>query len=199
MHPVRRGIAAVSLALAILLALGAAPAHAERWSHQDAVGDVRLSEYAGDEETFTAAPDQASADIVKVVGAHRRTDVRIRIRTRAPFPSDWNALVELKTPRKHLMVVVYRYAGSGGGVDLLDLGSDSLGMVECRGVKRAISANRRVLTLTLPRRCLANPRSVRFGAGFVGLRDPESAYVDDGLRKGLRRSGLTLSPRLGRG
>ena len=184
-----RRILAPLVALAVLAL--PAPAHADRWVGDDAVGDAvawRFEEDAcsGAETTSDDAPGQ---DITALAVRHqpRRLVVKIRYAAPATATERWFWL-HVRTPRHDLMVDISRYRGrwhvqvgrelefepgmydsDGDGIDDCEVwyavGSSS----GCRGRELEIGAD--AVTLALPRACLRDPAWVEVGAESWSSRD----------------------------
>lgn len=187
---VRRTAAALSLSLALVgtTAALAAPAQAERWTHDDAVGDV-VRETMGDIDAgMTPAPERTNIDVTRVVANHKGRNLTIKVRTRTAMKGVFMANGMIRTPRKRLLLVTMRMPMVGNNVELLDFSSKREDpTVRCPGLKRTFDKSRTVMTLTIPRSCLGNPRWVRFSLDVMTmdiLSDDDFEYSDDALRVG---------------
>ncbi len=201
---VRRAVVALSLSLAIAVALGTVPAHAEKWTHKDARGDVVRTTLSDSSSTPQPAPEQSSVDITKVVAKHGRHTLTITVRTRTRMPRALMAFSTIRTPGKRFMLFSMRLPGMGNSTSLLNFsGGGDDPEVRCRGLKRSLDSSKTVMTVSVPRSCLGNPRWIRFSAhlsSFDAASADESSFEDDGLRTGLSVYGAEkMSPKIKRG
>lgn len=191
-----------ALLLSLLLAGGtvalAAPAHADRWTYDDAVGDVTHQVETPTSISVEAAPEQVNGDISQVVVEHRRAKVVVDVRTRAPITGPFIAGLGLRTPGHRLALMWVRMPGMSS-TDLMDFNDEDL-TVHCRGLKRKLTAGRTSIRFWVPRSCLGNPRWVRVGVTLSTLDMlTEASYDDDGLRTGMPLYGTaSKSPKIRR-
>lgn len=190
MTSVRRTVAALTLSTALVAGTTAlaAPAHAERWTHDDAVGDV-VRDTSGE---LTTVPERTSPDITRVVANHKGRNLTIKVRTRSATRGAFMATAMFRTPNKRLMLMASRIPMFGTSLDLYDMNSKRDDpRVRCPGMKHTFDKSRTVMTTTIPRSCLGNPRWVRFSIDLTTVdlfSDDDDSYSDDGLRDGKRRA-----------
>lgn len=191
-----------ALLLSVLLSGGsvllAAPAQADRWTYDDAVGDVTQLVETDTSLSVQSVPEQANGDIVQVAVDHRRSKVVIDIRTRTRITGAFIAGVELRT-RGHHFALMWMRAPGANSAELMDFNSKDL-TVRCGDLKRRFVAGRTGIRLSVPRTCLDDPRWVRVGATLstFGLVTGQS-MDDDGLRTGTTLSGASgKSPKIRR-
>ncbi|MBM7519838.1 hypothetical protein [Nocardioides nitrophenolicus] len=169
----------------------AAPAHADRWTYDDAAGDVTHMAVTETSLSVETAPEQANGDITQVVVDHGRKRVTILVRTRTAITGAFGASVDLRT-RGHYFVLTWMRAPGVGGVELMDFKAkkEKDMVVKCPGLKRKLVAERTTLRLSVPRSCLDDPRWVRVGVSLstFGMFTGQS-YDDDGLRTGMTLAG----------
>jgi len=195
----------LSTALAASGAALAAPAHAAKWTHQDSVGDVVAVESMGPGGTAPeAAPERTDIDVTKVVARHEGRKLTIKVRTRSAMTGPLSINGEIRTPRKRLLLMSMRLPGFMNSTELWDLKSAKDDpTVRCRGLSRSIDKSRRVMTFTVPRSCIGNPKWVRFSlqmSAFDVLTDDDRMYVDDALRQGISGYGAgKVSPKIKHG
>jgi hypothetical protein len=183
-----------ALLLSVLLSGGtvalAAPAHADRWTYDDAAGDVTHTVVTETSVSIVTAPDQVNGDIVQVAVDHRRTKVIVAIRTRSALVGQFAASVDLRT-RGHMFLLTSMRMPGFGGTELMDFkshGDDPT--VRCSGLKRKLSADRTTIRLSVPRSCLDDPRWVRVGVSLsTSSLFTEEMYDDDGLKTGMTLAG----------
>ncbi|AIY18074.2 hypothetical protein KR76_17190 [Pimelobacter simplex] len=174
----------------------AAPAHAERWTHDDAVGDVVRETMGEPGAELTPAPERTSIDITRVVANHKGRNLTIKVRTRSAMKGVLMSTSTIRTPSKRLMLMSSRIPMFGSSLDLYDINTKRRDpSVRCPGLKRTFDKSRTVMTTTIPRSCLGNPRWVRFSVDLATadlLADDDYSYQEDGLRDG---SGSGFGPR----
>ncbi|GEB17144.1 hypothetical protein GUY44_24550 [Pimelobacter simplex] len=198
MTSVRRTVAALTLSTALVAGTAAlaAPAHAERWTHDDAVGDVVRETMGEPGAELTPAPERTSIDITRVVANHKGRNLTIKVRTRSAMKGVLMSTSTIRTPSKRLMLMSSRIPMFGSSLDLYDINTKRRDpSVRCPGLKRTFDKSRTVMTTTIPRSCLGNPRWVRFSVDLATadlLADDDYSYQEDGLRDG---SGSGFGPR----
>lgn len=190
-----------ALLLSVLLPAGtvalAAPAHADRWTYDDAVGDVTHMVETATSLSVETAPEQANGDITQTVIQHRGTKVVVELRTRTPITGAFGVNAAVRTPDQRYLVMSVRMPGMGG-THLMTLADKP--DRRCKGLKRKLVAGKTAVRLTIPRSCIGDPRWVRVGAGLTtfGLFTGES-YDDDGLRTASPLFGMpAMSPKIKR-
>ena len=161
-------------------------AFAQTLRHSDPAHDVQE---AGSK--VTDAPDNKTADIVRVRLAHTSTKVSAKIKLRDYRPGTWFYVEDLKTATR-----TYEVQGnhtSGGTTFTLTRGRKT---VSCEGLTSAIDRSRNTLSVTVPTSCLQDPHWVKVGVGYI-RQSSRTLFADDALRKaGISENALTLSKRL---
>ncbi|GAA3537837.1 hypothetical protein [Nocardioides daeguensis] len=178
----------------------AAPAHADRWTYDDAAGDVTRTVETDTSISLETLPEQANGDITQVVVEHRRTKVVLELRTRARVTGFFGVSAVLRTPGHPFMMMSMRAPGLGG-TDLMDFSPHSKdGTVRCPGLKRKLLAGHTTIRFAIPRSCLGHPRWVRVGVSMVaGSMFSAEINEDDGLRTAMTLSGMpAMSPKIRR-
>lgn len=195
------GVALVSLALA----LGAMPAQAALYSHNDAVGDVFAETCTGAEfEDCTEAVDPTikNGDIVNANIRHQWRRVLIRVKQRD---------IKLNSFRAHFVRIVTN-EGQQRYVTLVAAPGQTRPMativrakdetkVPCRGLWTAYDHGTDMVTVIVPRYCLSYPRWVRVGVGSVigdGTDTSETLGFDELMLNGTLSDELRMSPRIRR-
>lgn len=188
--------AVLTVALAVTFAGAlAGPAYAEKYVSKDAKRDA--VSFTFESEDQTAAPDNATADIVRVKVNHARGAIRFRAKLRdLSGPSLTLVGAEIKTNQKRYSLIFTRT----GKRTSLDLTTATGKAIKCAGMQRSSDVDTDVVKFSVPRTCLDRPRWVRAGVGCAVV-DEEVVFADDALREGdLKASGnLTLTERLKRG
>lgn len=183
-----------ALLLSVLISGGtvalAAPAHADRWTYDDAAGDVTHMVTTETSMSVEPVPEQVDGDITRVVVDHRRKKVTIEVGTRSVITGALGLAIELRTPGHHFALTWMRVPGMTG-MDLMDFDFKRKDpMVRCPGLERTFSAGRTAIRFSVPRSCLDDPRWLRVGVSLstFGMLTGDS-YDDDGLRTGMTLAG----------
>lgn len=191
----RRALLLLVLPAALLIS-SAGLASAENWSLADPRGDVESMSISDDEESApTPSPDRRIGDVWRTSASHTSRNVVVRITMQQVPRGDWSAFATIVTPRAHFFMIQSKFEDHRQL--LLIKASGRGGPVKCRAKSSRIVGS--ALVLTVSRRCLGRPASVRVGAQ-VSVYDgaTETIHLDDALRRGW--SDLPrLSPRIRRG
>lgn len=199
---VRRTVAALTLSTAMIgtTAALAAPAHAEKWTHDDAAGDVVRVTMGSVEPEQVPAPERTNVDVTRVVARHEGRTLTIKVRTRGRMGGMVATNSIIRTPHKRFWLSTMRMPGFMNVVSLDDVNRRKT--PKCRGLERSFDASRTVMTLRVPRSCLGNPKWVRFSISLVStdpLADDDNMYLEDGLREGTLLFGNDkMSPKIRR-
>jgi hypothetical protein len=195
-NALHRVLAAVLLAGALLVS-SAGVASAENWSLADPKGDVAdltLDDYE-DGNPPTPSPDRKIGDVWRTSISHTSRDVVVRITMQQVPRGNWSAFATIVTPRAQFFMVQSKFEGYRQL--MLIKASGRGGPVKCRAKSSRIIGS--ALVLTVSRRCLGRPGSVRVGAQVSVYDDEaETIHVDDALRRGFGDM-PRLSPRIRRG
>jgi hypothetical protein len=190
----------------VLSAASIAPAHAQRWAHNDPAGDVTSATECGaggDGCTETVDAAQAQPDVVRFVADHRarRVNVFARYRdiTAAGTRLHQVRYVTNEGVRRHLTLATHN-----GRVIVRELSRDSDGRkVACRGIRHNIDYAANTVSISVPRACLSAPRNVRVGFGSYMFRNIEDlstgGWYDDAIATGPTPGDLVVGPALRRG
>ena len=179
-----------ALLLSVLLSGGtvalAAPAHADRWTYDDAAGDVTHQVETPTSLSVETVPERTNGDITQVVVDHRRTKVVIEVRTMAPITGPFVAGIGLRS-RGHRVALMWMRMPGMNSTDVMDFNDEDF---RCRGLKRKLTAGKTSIRFAVPRSCLGNPRWVRVGATLSTLSMfTADSYDDDGLQAGMTLTG----------
>ena len=179
--------------LAAALCLGTAPAFAAKEVIKDTRHDVVLIDASADPNAApTPAPDQAASDITRTVIAHRAHRLVARVHWRGPVQAKQFTILIIATPATEYM----GQFGIGGRHFIM---ADA--PVKCRGVQNSFDSAKSLASISIPRRCLGNPRWVRVRVGTFGRGSTrDEIYLDDARHQGIK-PGLVLAngPRLRKG
>ncbi|WP_193609037.1 hypothetical protein [Nocardioides lijunqiniae] len=180
-----------------LLVTGAA--HAETWSHRDAVRDVVALTEADGEVLSEPAPKDRRTDVRRITVAHSAEELAITIKLRDLAAGNKAASAFVRGPDSRQMVASMMRVKGKTAVRVHSLTED--GPVRCRGAEGAFRPRRDVLTLTIPTSCLDNPDWVRVQAMYAtfegGPSRAEEVKADDPIRRGLRKPGRNAwSPKI---
>jgi hypothetical protein len=197
MTTIRTRLVATVAATAAAATVGlAGPAQAQTWDREDAVGDTWRYTYTGSEETGAPAPEASHNDIAAVSARHaRRVSVTA---TGVDFTRETEVLIyQIRDGRRQVWVL--QRVGSDRGQSLVAF----RGRRECRSARGSVDRAADVATVSVPRRCLGQPDTVRVGVGVVSYEEVNrrrlDILLDDGLLDGEPQDELTLSPRIARG
>ncbi|UMG92926.1 hypothetical protein [Nocardioides sp. TF02-7] len=188
-----RAVLAAALALLLLLP---ATAQAERWTSPDPRGDVEGWHFDPDPEPCGTVTDldgsaEVNSDITRVTVRHGRRPVEVTVRFRdlvhALEQSVW---IHFRTPRAGWRLSVYRWEETPGKFDTFvflgrdpkgrgpgeadDCGSSVISWIGdgCR-VQRRVHLAEDYLRVSVPRRCLRDPRWVRVAVRAHQWVDPD--------------------------
>ncbi|MCR1783373.1 hypothetical protein KVF89_12585 [Nocardioides carbamazepini] len=193
---------ALALLLSLLVAGAtvalAAPAQADRWTYDDAAGDVTTQATTDTSITVTPLPEQANGDIVQVTGTHKARKVSITMRMRAPLTGPFMISAMLRVPGNRFMVMSPKMPGFSS-TELMEFSMEDDAR-RCRGIKRTVGADRMSVRIAIPRSCLGNPRWFKFGAVLTTVAlFTDASYDDDALATGMTLYGMpAMSPKIKR-
>jgi hypothetical protein len=204
---IRPVLAATAAAAMVVVPVTAA--QAQTWRHADATGDVQSMPVASDATTGTVEPGVTDPDIrtVRVSHAPRKVTMRVQfVDLAAAKDVGYFFVFQLRTnERLHRQVELD--AGPGMWRGQVSFSSPRREL-RCKGLARSVDYIQNVVTVTVPRSCLSNPRWVQAGSGAakitgLNLNDPGSigtatAYVDDAGSDKLGNN-LAWSPRIRKG
>lgn len=188
----RSGTVAV---LAAGLALTSTAAGAATRYDTDRTDDVSVIQPSAD--TAVPAPGQVNGDVLRSRMWHSSTRVGVKVvfkdLARTGFlRGDFLRLVTNEGVKRDVSVL----AGPGSWAGQAELDRPNGDRVRC-SVAHHTDYAANVVTISVPRSCLSNPRWVRMGYGAITSPDGSSMYVDDALRDGdVAPDNLTLSGRI---
>ena len=203
MSRMSRALAAAAAALAVLVLLPG-PAHAEKWSGDDATGDARAWQ-ATDPDDWCAEPvevasdDTPGEDITSLTVRHQPRKVVLRLRFAGPATTtDRSFTFDVRTARDTMSVDAYQRREGGrytidvfgetnwsevpvdvdgdGVTDCTVWGGLSMGG-PCRGA--TIDLEDQAVTVGVPRACLRFPRWVEVGASVWAHTDGDVDINDE--------------------
>ena len=191
-----RALAVLVLAGALLIT-SAGTSSAENWSSADPKADVAtmsLDDYE-DGNAPTPSPERTTGDVWRTSISHTSHNVVIRITMQQVPRGSWSAFARIVTPRAQFFMIQSKFEDYRQL--MLIKASGRGGPVRCSAKSSRIVGS--ALVLTVSRRCIGRPASVRVGAQVSVYDDAtETIHMDDALRRGwgdLPR----LSPRIRRG
>ncbi len=162
-------------------------AFAQTLHHSDPAHDVQQASGAN----TTDAPDNATADIVRLTLAHTPTKVNAKMKLRDYRAGTWFYVENVKTATANFQVEGSHIAHKT--TFTLTRGSKTLA---CDGLTHAIDKAHNTIAVTVPTSCLKDPNWVKVGVGYLRQASRGVLFADDGLRKADIRNDLTLSKRL---
>jgi len=192
-------LARTGTALLVMLATALVPvaAHADSYVRSDPSGDVVKAVF--DPDGSVRQPTRADGDIVRSAVTHGPRRVTVALGFRALTRSTDETIYDVRLgTRKRVreVILIARPGKRQGSADIYDRrGNDA----RCRGIHWSIRYASKQLTLSVPRRCLANPRQVRVGMGVANLDRRNDLFSDDALTDGQDVDPLRWGPWVRRG
>lgn len=193
---------ATVISTAAVLALGAtaAPALADSHTTRDARHDVAV--LPNDTDLVGQHPDarRREGDVTSLRVTHNQHRVRITMRYRALHrPSAKQGAIHtfhLRTNEHESFDVTMVTSPEVLQGDAAFIGPED---ADCRGLRSRISYRHDSVRVSIPRRCLSNPRWVRVGAGYGGFSTvTRGGCFDDAQGRRIHQE-LVLGPRVRRG
>lgn len=194
-----------SFAGAAVIALGvAAPAHAARYTHNDAAGDVTqiTCDAAGANCAEAAAPTITNGDIVATQVTHGARKVSLFVAFADLEPTNYlHVDIARLVTNEHLNR--YVTVTSMEGQTKVQLSRPSGARVACRGLRGTVDFTANTVAIKVPRYCLSRPRWIQAGIGnFTGNlttgAEDGGSYDDAYATGGTGDANLFLSPRIKR-
>lgn len=194
----------IALAVAApALALIPVAANAQIVTTHDAAHDVVSFGPEDEEEIARPEPLRAEGDVRRLRVNHRAHVIRVTMfqeqLTRAREGAAAFHVFALRTNEgKRADVSLIAFKGKQQGMTLFGMrGRDG----ECRGMRSYIDYANDNVQVSIPRRCLSNPRWVQVGAGTGSFTDAEDSrlYVDDANLDAQIHDDITFGPRVRRG
>lgn len=177
------------------LTLTSTAAGADTRYNTDHTDDVSV--FLPSAETAVPAPGQVNGDVLRSRMWHSSTRVGVKVvfkdlaRTGA-LRGDFLRLVTNEGVRREVGVI----AGPGSWAGQAEMDRPNGDRVRC-SVAHHTDYAANVVTISVPRSCLSNPRWVRMGYGAITSPDGDTTYVDDALRDGdVGPDTVTLSGRI---
>jgi hypothetical protein len=181
--------------LATGLALTSAAAGADTRYDTDRTDDVSV--FLPSAETAVPAPGQVNGDVLRARLWHSSTRMGVKVvfkdlaRTGA-LRGDFLRLVTKEGVKREVDVL----AAPGSWAGRAEMDRPNGDRVRC-AVAHHTDYAADVVTISVPRSCLSNPRWVRMGYGAITSPDGATMYVDDALRDGdVDPDTVTLSGRI---
>jgi hypothetical protein len=191
---------------AVVVAVVPTAAAAEQWTHRDATGDVVQFTYDFESvRTTTELPDDVSTDVRRLTITHAPHELRISMRVEDIVRGTRVAELHVRTAEgRRFEVTAYAVrtrAFSGPYI----IAVPTRERVRCSGQSASLDPDTDKVSVTLPRRCLGDPRWVQVGATYATEGEFESEVeeghfnyfenIDDALREGVRYRPV-MSPRV---
>lgn len=191
---------------AVVVAVVPTAAAADQWTHRDATGDVVQFTYDFESvRTTTELPDDVSTDVRRLTITHAPHELRISMRVEDIVRGTRVVELYVRTAGgRRFEVIAYAFrtrAFSGPYITAVPTRE----RVRCSGQSASLDPDTDKVSVTLPRRCLGDPRWVQVGATYATEGEFESEVeeghfnyfenIDDALREGVRYR-LTMSPRV---
>jgi hypothetical protein len=169
-------LAAVSALCAAFIAVPAVPAQGETVKDSDAVGD--MSDVT-DEDAIVAVPDRTLSDVraTKLTHSAKRVAVRVDYVDLQKVGEVLGIFVDMYTDEKSRTVELSAFPADWSGKT--QLYNWKFNKVSCDGIRHSIDYADNIMTVSVPRRCLGNPRWVNFRV--LGFAEDSGSYWDDAL------------------
>jgi hypothetical protein len=168
----------VALAVGALLAPSAA--YADTMRHGDPQHDVakRYLDHA------VRAPDNANADILRTVATHGKKSVTVKVKL-AAVGRYWDVRARIVTPKTYFVADL-----SWGDFMYVHVTRHYVHDVSCDAATYDVNGKQDVITLTVPRSCLGNPKWVKVGTDMTSGIHAANRYVyyDLGLATGYQNA-----------
>jgi ABC-type uncharacterized transport system substrate-binding protein len=186
---------------AIVVAVVPTTAAAEQWSHRDAAGDVVQLTYDNESVRHTTElPDDVSTDVQRLTVTHAAHELRMSMRVADIVRGTRSVTVQVRTAggrRFEVWAAVFR-AEVSYTPSIVAVPSHEY--VRCSGPSVSFDTDTDKVSVTLPRRCLGDPRWVQVGATYATepRYESDSDYAkntDDALREGVGYR-VVMSPRV---
>lgn len=159
---------ALVAAAAMLVPLVPTAAHADSYTHTDAVGDVVSFEGTTD----TPAPAQVNGDIAWTKVRHKSRKIVLTTRYRDLDGSGYSVhYFAIRTSKMTREVTLVTFPGHTGGKVMMSKPNGK--NVRCH-LTRLIDYTANTATVSVPRSCLGRPRWVKVGAAFA--TSPSTAF-----------------------
>ncbi|MBS2937181.1 hypothetical protein KDN32_05445 [Nocardioides sp. J2M5] len=180
-----------------------APAHAERVVTEDLSGDAEAW-VAEQEFQFVPAPQEASVDVVRTVASFGERRLRVRVHFRdLEVRARHSVSLLVRTPRSSFLAAAERRSARATTTRFQRRG---IGPAPCGGLRADHDGRADVVTVSVPARCIGDPRWVRLGATVTATprTDPDNPstvfyFADDAHGDTFDDEALALGPRIHRG
>jgi hypothetical protein len=163
----------------------AAPASADRVIHRDARHDVMKVDFSSEKPELVPAPHAPAGDVTRAMIDHRYRRVVLKLRYAELERRGFRFEIALLSTSGGGHFVVFldtaKELGWQGRASLADLSNLRQGERPCRGLWHEVDYRQNTVKLSVPRRCLDDPRWIRAGIGGNAIVDPSDLYVDDAL------------------
>jgi hypothetical protein len=171
---------ALVVAAATIVPLVPTAAHADKYVASDATKDVVLLASDG---TTTAEPDRIEGDILRSTVRHksRRVVMTMRFAELSAVGLGDLHVFAIRSNKLNRVVSVDTGPGHWGGK--VEVFKPNGKKVRC-AARRAVSYDLNTATVSIPRRCLGNPRWVKVGMQHGTFVTQDEIHVDDALTNG---------------
>lgn len=201
MLTIRRVTATLGLSAALLVS-SAGVASAQSWSTTDPTGDVVKAtaerDPVGHPETIQSSSTRRVGDVRAVAVSHTTSGVVIKMTMHALPTGNWMGMTTIRTPTRSYDVFHMRFSGRSW-VSFTKTRGDG---TELPCAVRSSQISGTSVIIRVGRTCLGNPSAVRVAAGvsIYPRSGMQTAYIDDGLRRGfVNFDSMAFSPVIRRG
>ena len=188
--------AMLTLAVALSAALVPVAAHAGTYSAPDASGDVVMYDFSGDSETPVKVPDRTDGDIVNSRVVHGPNRLTMEVRYRDLVASGGTIVHDFRIgTNNHRVREIGIVAGPGKWQGRHVVVNKRGKRVRCHGVHWSLQYGANLVRVSVPRRCLGNPKWVHVGIGTLE-ETGSSLYLDDANTNGTFGETTKWGPRV---
>jgi len=192
MKTIRSGM--LTLVVAIGAALVPVAAHAGSYSAPDASGDVMKYDFSSD--TPTKVPDRTDGDIVNSRVVHGPNRITMEVRYRDLNASGSAIVHDFRIgTNKHRIREIGIVAGPGRWQGHRIVLNRHGKRVHCKGVHWSLQYGANLVRVSVPRRCLGNPKWVHVGIGTFEQAN-DSFFIDDANTNGTFGETVKWGPRV---
>lgn len=159
-----------------------APAQADSATIKDASSDVQVMTMtnADTEPAVVIDPGNTEEDITRAVIKHGRHRIKVVVHVRDLRPRKVPTLeVLVKTNHGMFVALLYRVPITGATLDVMPLDSQNEEPSTCSGSRKSYKPALNIVSFSVPRRCLDNPRWIRARVGLSDVSFLDGATPDD--------------------
>lgn len=185
--PLLRRLARLAAPLTVLAVLAAPGANAETLRHDDALRDVRVGDYPGEEGT-RVDPRETSGDLSRIT--IDATSERVQVALSSRDGGAYDTTFKILTSKGDTFRVLFSPYGPAGGTQYIKRNGYNF---TCAGV--TTKTTQAGVLLRFSQSCLGSAYRVRVGANIEGLKFDGEDHVERGFVDDVFRVGKSTSQR----